>query len=448
METNTIVQTAYGKVQGVDMGEYIVFKGVPYAKPPVGELRWKPPVKPDAWDGVYQADTFKDRGWQESETDENPPFWKVKINQEFYPDASYTPAMSEDTLYLNIWTPAKQSEEKLSVAFWIHGGGFGSGWSSEMEFDGAGYCKRNVILVTIEYRLGMFGNLAHEWLNAENEHHVSGNYGMMDQIAALTWVYENIEAFGGDPKNITVFGQSAGAMSSQLLVSTEFTKDMISKAIFQSGGCHHNVLLDGAVLEHSLQIGKEFVEFAGASSIEELRAMPAEYLEKKTEAFSSMKNEGILFLPTVDGYIFKEDTTTCMDNDHVKNIPYMIGSNKNDMLVTPEMLEKDEKSIFYTGAIEWSQLMDERHHNPSYLYYLTRQLPGDEWGAFHGAELWYMFDTMDRCWRPWTEEDYILRDEIMDYWTSFMRDGVPTSSVSKEAWRPCSKDDPFVKELK
>ena len=265
---------------------------------------------------------------------------------------------------------------------------------------------------------------------------------MLDQIEALTWVYENIAAFGGDPENITIFGQSAGAMSCQLLVSTEMTKNMISKAIFQSGGCHHNVLLDGAVMERSLKIGQEFAEFAGASSLEELRRMPGEYLEKKAEAFSAMKNQGILFLPTVDGYVFRENTTECLENDHVKNIPYMIGSNKNDMLVTPEMLEKNEKSILYTGAIEWSHLMEERHQNPSYLYYLSRQLPGDDWGAFHGAELWYMFDTMDRCWRPWEEADYKLRDEIMDYWTGFMKNGVPGDD-----WRPCTKDDPFVKEL-
>lgn len=439
------VKTALGEIKGVEMDGYTLFKGVPYAKPPVGDLRWRAPQPLEPWEGVYQADKFPCRGWQESETCENPPYWKIKINQEYYSDPSYTPEMSDDILYLNIWTPAKSTEDKLPVAFWIHGGGFGSGWSSEMEFDGAGYCKRDVILVTIEYRLGVFGNLVHDWLNEESESHTSGNYGMMDQIAALKWVYENISAFGGDPKNITVFGQSAGAMSSQLLVSTEMTGDMVAKAIFQSGGCHHNVLLQGETFDFSLQKGREFVELTGAKTIEELRAMPGDELYRKVEELERIKQIGILFLPTVDGYVFKEDTTDAFDHDNVKNIPYMIGSNENDLLVTPEMLESGEKSIIYHGAIEWSQTMDERHQNPSYVYYMTHKPAGDDWGAFHGAELWYMFDTMDRCWRPFNESDFALRDEMMDYWTSFMKSGVP-SSEGKE-WRPCTKNDPFVKIL-
>lgn len=439
MET---VKTKYGTLKGVSMGDYTVFKGVPYAKPPVGELRWKSPQPLEAWDGIYEADHFPDRGWQESTVTGEVPFWKTKLIKEYYEDASYTTKMSEDVLYVNIWTPAKSAEEKLPVAFWIHGGGFGSGWSSEMEFDGAGYCKRNVVLVTVGYRLGVLGNLAHEWLNEENEQHVSGNYGMQDQMAALQWVHDNIQAFGGNPQNITIFGQSAGAMSSQLLVSTPFTNDYVAKAIFQSGGCHHNVLLEGQTLKKSMEIGKEFVELTGAKSLEELRRLPGDYIFDKGEELSAIKQAGILFLPTVDGYFFREDTTECLENNHVKNIPYILGSNENDLLVTPEMLETGEKSILYHGAIEWSQKMEAMNHNPSYVYYMTHHLPGDDWGAFHGAELWYIFDTMDRCWRPFEDADYVLRDEMMDYWTSFMKTGVPTS---KEEWRPCTIEDPYVK---
>ena len=440
------VETKYGKIQGVEQDGYTVFKGVPYAQPPVGRLRWRPPQPLQPWEGVYQATQFPKRGWQESETCENPPDWKVKLNREYYSDSSYTPEMSEDILYLNIWTPAKTSEERLPVAFWIHGGGFGSGWSSEMEFDGAGYCRRNVILVSIEYRLGVFGNLVHDWLNAESDQGVSGNYGMLDQIAALRWVYENIPAFGGDPENITIFGQSAGAMSCQLLVSTELTGNMIRRAIFQSGGAHHNVLLDGETFAYGLEKGREYVSLTGAKSLEELRAIPGDEIYRFAEKYDKVKQAGILFLPVVDGYVFPEDTTACMEHDHVKNISYMIGSNENDLLVTPEMLESGEKSVLYYGAIEWSQLMDKRHGNPAYVYYMTHRPAGDDWGAFHGAELWYMFDTMDRCWRPFEQADYALRDAMMDYWTSFMKTGVPTSETGGE-WRPCTQADPFIKEL-
>ncbi|MBQ9411470.1 MAG: carboxylesterase family protein [Oscillospiraceae bacterium] len=441
-----LVKTNCGAVRGVPKDGYTVFKGIPYAKPPVGALRWRPPERCAPWEGVYEANRFPDRGWQESETAENPPDWKVRLNREYYSDPSYTPPMSEDILYLNIWTPAEEPGEKLPVAFWIHGGGFGSGWSSEMEFDGAGYCRRGVILVTIEYRLGVFGNLVHDWLDAESPRGVSGNYGILDQIAALEWVHENIAAFGGDPENITVFGQSAGAMSCQLLVSTDLTGSLIRRAIFQSGGAHHNVLLDGETRSYALEKGREYVALTGAASLEALRAIPGDELYRLAEKYDRIKQAGILFLPNVDGYVFQEDTTAAMDRDRVKNISYMLGSNRNDLLVTPEMLASGEKSVLYRGAIEWSQLMEERHGNPSYVYYMTHEPAGDDWGAFHGAELWYMFDTMDRCWRPFNESDYRLRDAMMDYWTSFMKTGVPVSGVGG-AWRPCTREDPFVKEL-
>lgn len=440
MET---VKTRLGEVRGIDMGACTVFKGIPYAKPPVGELRWKAPVPAEPWEGVLEAVKFPARGWQPKNEDaEDAPYWKRKLIVEYYSDPSYTPEMSEDMLYVNIWVPNDPDRKNMPVAFWIHGGGFGSGWSTEMEFDGAKYCERGVILVTVGYRLGMFGNLAHEWLNAENPAHVSGNYGMLDQIQALKWVHENIGAFGGDPDNITVFGQSAGAMSCQLLVSTDLTGNLVSKAIFQSGGAHNNVLLDGSTLEKSMQIGREFVEFTGAKSLEELRGMPAEYLERKAEEFDAVKQAGILFVPSVDGVVFREDTTECMNNGHVKNIPYLLGTNENDLLVTPEMLQTGEKSVLYNGCIEWSRKMEELYGNPSYVYYMTHGLPGDDWGAFHGAELWYMFGTMDRCWRPFEKADYELRDQMLDYWTGFMKTGVPDAGGK---WRPCTKADPYIK---
>lgn len=440
MET---IKTNSGEIKGVDMGTYTIYKGIPYAKPPVGELRWKAPQPVEPWDGVLEAVKFPKRGWQENNDNiEDAPYWKKKLMIEYYADPSYTPEMGEDILYVNIWTPNQKTGEKLPVAFWIHGGGFGSGWSSEMEFDGEQYCKRGVILVTIGYRLGMLGNLAHEWLNEENPDHVSGNYGILDQIEALKWVHENIEAFGGDPCNITVFGQSAGAMSCQLLVSTDLTENLISKAIFQSGGCHNNILISEFTLEKSMQIGKEFVEHTGAKSLEELRQMPAEFLEQKVEEFNEMKQAGILFMPTVDGVVFKENTTECLNHNHVKNIPYVLGTNRFDLLVTPDMVEKGEKSLLYNGCIEWSQKMEEMNNNPSYVYYMTHDLPGDDWGAFHGAELWYMFGTLDRCWRPFDIEDYKLSSEMMDYWTSFMKTGVPSG---ENEWRPHTKEDPYIK---
>lgn len=439
-----LATTKYGVIEGVEKTGYSLFCGIPYAEPPVGELRWKAPRPVKPWEGVYRADRFRARGWQENDTEGEVPFWKEKLLKEFYDDPRYTPEMSEDMLYLNIWTPAKQAGEKLPVAFWVHGGGFGSGWSWEKEFDGEAYCGRGVILVTIAYRLGMWGNLVHPWLNAENEHGVSGNYGILDQIEALKWVYDNIEAFGGDSDNITVFGQSAGAMSTQFLVSTELTGNRIAKAIFQSGGAHNNEALAGRAWEKSMEIGREFVEETKAGSLEELRAMPADRLELLAEAYSAGKQEGILFMPVADGYVFSENTTDCLENGHVKQIPYMLGTTENDLFVTPEMLERGEKTTLYKGCVEWSQKTEELWNQPSYVYYFKRHLPGDDWGAFHCAELWYMFGTLDRCWRPFEEQDRKLSREMLEYWVNFMKTGKPADA---EEWRPCTRADAFVKVL-
>ena len=173
------------------------------------------------------------------------------------------------------------------MAFWIHGGGFGGGYSSEMEFDGAAFCEKGVILVTVEYRVNAFGFLAHPWLTEENEDHVSGNYGILDQIAALRWVHENIAAFGGDPENITVFGQSAGSMSTQVLVSTAETEGLIAKAIMQSGLSCKEEILATPTLEEEEEYGKLFVELTGAKNPEELRSLSAEEMQEARRKFDA-----------------------------------------------------------------------------------------------------------------------------------------------------------------
>ena len=217
----TETKTKYGQVHGVQKDGYTVFRGVPYAKPPVGEKRFCPPEEPACWEGVYKADHF---GCVCPQTEHEPDSFYGK---EFYLDPEFGMKQSEDCLYLNIWTPANTVDEKLPVAFWIHGGAFMHGFSHESEFDGAAYCERGVILVAINYRLGAFGFLAHPWLSEESGAGRSGNYAILDQIAALKWVKENIAAFGGDPENITVFGQSAGCMSVQTLVSSPLTENWI-----------------------------------------------------------------------------------------------------------------------------------------------------------------------------------------------------------------------------
>ena len=434
MET---VATNYGRIRGVDMGSYTVYKGIPYAKPPVGDRRWRAPERCDAWEGILEATAFRSKCFQ----DENPyGFFK----KEFYSNPDFLIGSSEDCLYLNIWAP-KGSRKNLPVAFWIHGGGFGGGWGSELEFDGEAYCRRDVILVTINYRVNFYGFLAHPWLNAENEMGISGNYGILDQIAALTWVYENIRAFGGDPENITVFGQSAGCMSAQVLISSELTGNMIAKAILQSGAVYRNQFLFTPTLKEEMACGEEFVALTGAADIRALRALTPEQIALARDQFSAAawkKGKGIMIVPNADGYVLQEPVTDRFRKGAVKDIPYMIGSVAEELGLEPGQGRLGVKSAFYDDAIAMSRHLEAQGRAPAYVYYFCHPLPGDDNGAFHSAELWYMFGTLDRCWRPMTEEDRRLSEEMLDCWVHFMRTGKPTP---ENAWKACTDSDPFVK---
>jgi para-nitrobenzyl esterase len=442
---NVRVKTTKGIVEGVECGTYTLYKGIPYAKPPIGELRWKAPREMDTWEGIFKADHFAPITVQRMPTADN--VITGRFLKEFYNDPEYLREMSEDCLYLNIWAPNNARDKKFPVAFWIHGGGFGGGYSSEIEFDGEAYCKNGVILVTVEYRCGAFGFLAHPWLSEENELGISGNYGILDQIEALKWVYQNIESFGGDPSNITIFGQSAGSMSTQVLVSSELTADMPAKAIMQSGlTCEDNFLLTPTLREEE-EFGKEFVEITGASNIEELRNLSTEQIMEAKDKFDGKMwgtGKGIVMVPNVDGYVLKNTVGDVWKQGEMKKIPYMLGCVIDDLGSTPEIIKEKKPGKLMEESIRWSHRMEELTGNPAYTYFFTRELPGDDWGAFHSCELWYMFGTLNRCWRPMTKEDEKLSDEMITYWTNFMKTGKPASENTKE-WEPCSKDNPHIR---
>ncbi len=420
MKETTVKQ---GRIAGVEKGGYTLFKGIPYAQPPVGELRWREPQEPKMWEGVYHADKWPCRSMQEIH--EDPMYSK-----EFYDEPEYQTPVSEDSLYLNIWTPARKAGEKLPVAFWIHGGAFMGGYGHEKEFDGEAYCKRSVILVTINYRLGPIGFLAHPWLSQENRENggpaVSGNYGILDQIAALKWVRENIEAFGGDPDNITVFGQSAGCMSVQTLVTSPLTKGMISKAILQSGV--------GLSSDHTLskaeQEGLEFAANAGVDTLEEMRALSFDQIMAAAgpiimKGFPTME---LPYTPLIDGVVLEGGYNAALEQGKIHDIPYMVGSTMNDIATNPREVLKGNLGKVYEGSRKWCVNRLNSGSNPVWRYYFSRQLPGDGAGAFHSAELWYMFGTYGRCWRPMTEGDAKLSADMMDYWTNFMKTGNPNGA--------------------
>ena len=419
-----VVQVEGGMIQGVpsSASEVIVFRGIPYAAPPIGNLRWKRPQPVMKWKGVKVADTFSNICWQPGNAVGtfygNEFYWKENTVQ------------SEDCLYLNIWAPADavgNPASKLPVAFWVHGGAYFNGYGHEITMDGDAWAKRGVILVTINYRLGIFGFLAHPELSAENPDGTSGNYGTYDQVAALKWVHNHIAQFGGDPDNITVLGQSAGAASIKNLVSSPLSKGLIKNAIIQSGGGIGSFGSSDSGQKQAETTGKTFMDKFGYNSLKSMRAVPAERL---LEIF---KAEGMnLFRPHIDGILLTESFDDAARNQHLADANYMIGCTLDDIRPMGKQID------------EFCFLRDSLDHRPAYQYLFARKLPGTHDGAFHSAELWFMFHTLDRSWRPMTEADYRLADEVMDCWTNFVKYGNP-NKPGRESWAPFTLANPYVK---
>ena len=431
---NTVrVTVEQGTLEGELKGSCMIFRGVPYAKAPVGDLRFKAPQAPEAWNGVRKALEF------------GPICPQIEIKdgfygKEFYTDPKYPiPAQSEDCLYLNIWAPEKKSAEGYPVAMWIHGGAFDHGFSSEMEFDGAQYAMRDTILVSINYRVGVFGFMALEDLRREDPNRSVGNYGILDQIMALRRIRKNIEKFGGDPERITVFGQSAGAMSVQTLISSPLTRGMIHSAIIQSGGGYANPLIRDVTPEAAYLTGRKIMDLLGVRYVRELRNVPAEKLVSILP--DVYKNAGgLVFGPIIDSWVMTEGFQECIDNDHIHDIPYMIGCTRNDISIEPGT--DGRKSALFKGCTDFADQRNANSDEPVYVYYFARALPGDDAGAFHSSELWYMFGTLDRCWRPMQRHDFTLSISMLDMWTDFMKKADPG-----RGWKAYTEENHFIRQL-
>ena len=425
---NPILTIEGGQIQGVASNdpEVLVYKGVPYAAPPVGDLRWKAPQPVVAWEGVKVADTWGNVAMQnDMNTGGGGGDFYIK---EFYQDG--LPTRSEDCLYLNIWTPADavaHADKKLPVAMWIHGGAYDHGWGNEITMDGDAWAKRGVILVTINYRVGIFGFLAHPELIAEDKQHSSGNYGTQDQIAALQWIHNNIAQFGGDPDNITVLGQSAGAASVKNLVISPLSKKLISHAIIQSGGGIDERVMHEQRHDEFAVLCKQLMDDNGLTDLQKMRAASADELLK---IFNNKPAE-LRFRPHYDGVVLPYGFTTATFDGTIANIPYMIGYCAND---NPSMGPAIQR--FATER-------KKQHTKLVYTYLFARPLPGDDAGSFHSSELWYMFHTLDRCWRPFTEADYQLADEMTDAWTNFAKYGNPNAPDTND-WLPYDPESDFT----
>src|ERR1700722_5461186 len=314
------VQLDSGAISGISgtSAEVQVYKGIPYAAPPVGNLRWREPQPAAHWDGVRKADQFGAICTQ-------PAFRGAG------PDAK-PPNTSEDCLFLNVWTSATSASDRRPVMVWIHPGGYQTGSGSTPGFDGEGLAKKGVVLVTINYRLGVFGFFSHPELTKESEHHTSGNYALMDQAAALRWVQKNIAGFGGDPRRVTVFGDSAGSSSIANLMGSPQAKGLFQRAVGESGAWMGISLAPTRTLAEAEQAGVKMAEELHAQSLEELRARPAE------DVLKGGRGGG----PVIDGWFLPEDVGTIFAEGKQNDVPLLVGSNKDEgtFFMQPTTAEK------------------------------------------------------------------------------------------------------------
>lgn len=303
------VKTANGVLEGTSESGINVFKGVPFAAPPVGEFRWREPQPVKNWTGVRKADKFGPRAMQ------LPVFGDMNFRSN---------GVNEDCLYLNVWTPSKTGTDKLSVLVYFYGGGYIAGDGSEPRYDGESMARKGIVAITVNYRLGVFGFMAHSELTKESPHHASGNYGLLDQSAALQWVQKNIAAFGGDPKKVTIAGESAGSFSVSAQMASPLSRNLIAGAIGESGS-----LLGGptASLKDAEAAGEKWAKGINKNSLAELRAMNAEDLLKATA-----KAGYGTFPVCVDGYFFPKSPLEIFEKGEQAHVPLLVGWNSQEMV--------------------------------------------------------------------------------------------------------------------
>ncbi len=467
-ETNQnmdVIAVESGKVKGVynELSGITTFKGIPFAAPPVGDLRWKAPQPVEPWEGVKQCTEFS-----ASPIQATPMPFRMWTQEYIAPKEP----LSEDCLYLNVWTPAKDATEKRPVFVYIYGGGFSSGGSAVPIYDGEEMAKKGLVFISINYRVGTLGFLAHPELTAESLNNASGNYGLLDQVEALKWINKNIAAFGGDPQNVTIAGQSAGAFSINYLVASPLTKGLIHRAIAESGGAvlATNALARGGSLKSAEEAGVKFAESLGASSIEELRA-------KSAEEILSVRGGGA---PIIDGYFLPKSVGEIFANGEQNDVPVIIGWNEDegfgpapvpvdkfkenvkqmfgdmaDEFLATFPLNTDEEAQAIQNALgalqtfgiqsyKWMLLQNEKATSKVFMYRFERDVPYAEgmsdFGAFHTGEVPYAYNNLKMSPRPWTEADYKLADLMSDYWVNFATSGDPNAEGLPE-WEAATPDN-------
>jgi para-nitrobenzyl esterase len=455
-----VVAAPAGKVQGEAVGDVHVFKGIPYARPPVGELRWKPPLPMPKWKGTRVATQFGAACIQPKGRPDSIYYWSL-------------PQVSEDCLYLNIWAPA--NAKKAPVFFWIHGGALSGGSGGEPLYDGARMAERGIVVVTINYRLGPLGFLVHPALSAESRRNISGNYGLLDQVEALGWVKRNIASFGGDPANVTIAGESAGGLSVMYLMAAPGARGLFAKAVMQSAYMVSAQELRTASHDaHSGEaIGMWLQGKLGAGDLAGLRSMDA---QKITDVAAA---NGFFPFFVIDGRLLPRQIVEVFDRGEQAKVPILAGFNSGEIrslraLAPPvpadaatyekeirerykdladaflklypasnlqESIWATTRDSLYSWTAERLSIKQTAVGSSAYLYLFDHGYPAaNEKGmhAFHASEIPYMFGNADRTPLNWpkipaTDVEKKLSDAMLDYWTSFARDGVPTAA-GQPAW--------------
>ena len=445
------VQTESGLVQGVAAPGLTVYKGIPFAAPPTGDLRWRAPQPAAKWEGVRAGDKFGPDPYQGDGKGE----------------------VSEDCLYLNIWTPAKSANEKVPVLVWIYGGGFSFGSTSTPVHNGEHLARKGVVLVTINYRVGPFGFLAHPELTAESSHHASGNYGLMDQIAGLQWVKKNIAAFGGNPEKVTIFGESAGGISVSMLCASPEARGLFRGAISQSGGSFGPTRLttypgeNMRRLADAEQSGVEFAKKAGAASLAELRKVAADKLPGGWGSGSAW--------PIVDGWVIPDDQHKLYEAGLYNDVAILVGYNSDEGLsfsrektpgefiantqkrygpfaekllavypVGKDSIPKTARDLMRDAAFgwqtwAWATLQARTGKSKVFYYYFDQHAehaagsPEADHGTPHGVDVPYVFQTLDPKDDKLTAGDRAISEMMSTYWANFAKRGDP-NGPAVPAW--------------
>ena len=469
---------AEGSLAGKAEGSVAAYLGVPFAAPPVGENRWRSPGKPAIWKGERHADRFGASCQQRVRPDGFGPWTSEYV---------ITGEVSEDCLTLNVWTPAQSAQDKLPVLVWIYGGGFNSGGSSVAVYNGARLASHGILVVSFNYRVGVYGFFAHPELTAESAAHASGNYGLLDQVAALRWIHENIASFGGDPARVTIAGQSAGGASVNYLIASPLAKGLFSRAIAQSGSGMGLTLPDRASAEAmGSEVGKVGGEGQAAGdglSLAQLRKLSAAELDARL-ARASSSGAALTFAPIVDGLFFPNATTVGANTNDTPILTGMVANegsafNSPDKMTpanfSSQLVSKYGKlapdfAALYSAtdsaqaavsfdalsrdgglAAQYFWALGRLPHTryPIYAYLWTHTEPGPDaarYLAFHSSELAYVFDTLDVAKRPFTEVDRKLAVQLSTYWVNFVKSGDPNGG-GQPRWPALSATDMQILEI-